>query len=132
MPIVPTNPIEKDLALACQAEGFGTLGQDLFYGQFPSLPDECIAVIISSGRMTIHSTKHTSILTILIRGKNYSEVSQIVRNIVEFFHGQANILIGDHNIGFIRSERLPIHVGKDPQGRHILSAEFSLDDIEII
>ena len=127
-----SNPIEKDLALACQTESFGTLGQDLFYGQFPSLPDECIAVIASAGRMTIHSTKHTSILTVLVRGKSYPDASQLVRNIIAVFHGQSNILTGDHSIGFIRSERLPIHVGKDPQGRHILSAEFSLDEIEII
>lgn len=121
----------NDISLYLESNSIGVIGTNLFYGNMPDSPDSCTCVLSASGSVTIHSNATVVIVSVLIRGKDYSLTYDLSRAVYDLLHNKQNLLSGvtgvNHIIGFSRMDRAPLHIGKDPQSRHLwsLAAEMN-------
>lgn len=115
----------NDIALYLAANAVGTIGTNLFWGSLPDSPDSCVSLIQSTGSGSVHAPSVIRIVSTLVRGKDYTATGALANQIYSLFHNKLNMLTGvvgtTHAVGFSRMEQLPMHIGKDPQSRHVWS-----------
>lgn len=123
--------IAYEIALYLQVHSIGTLGVNLFYGQFVDQPADQITVRLASGYTSIFSPSTKQIVVVMVRNTSLDTGKQKVNGIIPLLNDKQDFLTevvgATHHVGYSQSTRLPIYVGKDINGRHLFTAEFEMN-----
>jgi hypothetical protein len=123
--------LEAQLAAYLKAQGFGDLWSDksrnkvLFIGEEPSEPDFTITLLEDGGGPPLLKLAETRAVTIRVRHSNYVTAKETAQQIQRALHEEQGIL-STIDVAWIRADTNPVSLGKDANGRHVLSQTFTL------
>ena len=123
--------LEHEIAQFLALNSLGVIGTDLFYGGLPDSPDSCITVLSPTGSGSVHASATVQYVSILLRGTDYTTVGALADLVYLMVHNVENLLNGvvgaAHVVGFSKAERIPMFVGRDPQGRCLWSISTAMN-----
>ena len=119
----------KSIATMLVADGFGTLGVDLFYTTLPGQPDNAIAVIDTGGLAPVKEIPGLRKVTIqvLVRNKEYDAGFEMAQDIYYHLHERYSGISAENPIeGYELCVALqqPTPILKDENDRHIFTCNY--------
>lgn len=110
------------------AEGYGTVGDDLFLGFQPDSPDNCITIYDTSPPVLPESQGlqvDNMTCQVLVRNEDYLQARDIMGAIHHKIVGYDG-LMGDFDVTAVFIEQAPASIGLDEKGRAEWSAHYRL------
>lgn len=116
-----------DIATYLQTNGVGTVGTDIFLGQLPASPDNCVALFEYAGFPPdlIWSGERPG-LQARIRNKSYSAGRTKAEQVVQKLHGLAESTLSGTRYLLVRAEQSPESLGRDANGRNEWVVNFAI------
>lgn len=115
----------RDIAQILQNNGIGTLGIDIFWGQLPASPDNCVALFEYAGEPPdLHSNVEYPGLQVLVRNKGYEAGRSKIEQIRSLLHGITETTLSSHRYLLIRANQSPEFLERDESGRAIFVCNF--------
>jgi hypothetical protein len=110
-----------DIASYLASEGIGVVGTDLFKGQIPDSPDNCVAIFEYAGQRpeTTHDNatfEHPG-LQVRVRNLNYANGRQKIHDVFEVLHGLCNTNLSSTFYLSIFAIQSPESIGRDENDR---------------
>lgn len=117
----------RDIAQLLQTGGIGTLGADLFLGQLPDSPDNCVAVFeYAGGPPDLHWGGEYPGLQVLVRNKSYEAGRAKIEAAKNVLHGLAETKVNNHRYLLIRANQSPFLLERDASDRVVFVCNFSV------
>ena len=118
----------EDIATYLQTAGIGTIGTNLFKGQIPTEPDNCVAVFEYAGSppAVTHDKKTLDSpgLQIRVRNADYAAGMTAIQGIIDVLSPLSNVSIGSGYYLSILANQSPVPLGLDEKDRHEFSMNF--------
>jgi hypothetical protein len=116
-----------DVADYLEAEGVGTVGEDIFNSVVPEYPDGCVTVVDTGGiepSRDIPTAEPT--FQVLVRNSSYDTAKTKIDSIVALLHQKANaeLVSGETYFYYIFLVAEPGYLGRDDNDREEFSANF--------
>lgn len=107
-----------DIATFLEAEGIGTIGTDLFTGDIPEEPDNCVALFEYSGQPpdVVVDIDYPG-LQVRVRNTNYSAARAKIQDIFELLHTFTNTALSGAQYISIYAVQSPHPLGRDKKNR---------------
>jgi hypothetical protein len=108
------------------AEGYGTVGDDLFLGFQPDSPDNCITIYDTSPPVLPESQGlqvDNMTCQILVRNEDYLQASDTVQSIHKGIVGFSGTM-GEFAVTMVFVDQAPASIGLDEKGRAEWSAHY--------
>lgn len=122
------NEVADYLALASPAPDCGTVGTDIFIGELPATPDDCIALFGLPGNYIGDQREVASLqfprFQVICRATSYDTASQKMQNVRSKLHGIYSVDIGSWRILRCHAEQEGGPIGSDDQNRFEFSINF--------
>jgi len=115
-----------DIALYLQQKGIGIIGTDIFKGQLPVSPDNCIALFEYAGEpqdLTDANLEYPG-LQVLVRNKSYATGRQKIEQVRNVLHGLTETTINNVRYLLIQAKQSPEALPRDENGRAIFVVNF--------
>ena len=108
-------PADSDIADYLAGLGYGTVGTDIFYGNYPASPDNCICIFQSGGQKPWpwESLEYPGI-TIIVRNSGPDDARTTADEIFKDLAGLTHITINGRNYHGIEAQSSPADAGVDP------------------
>ncbi|MDD3921343.1 MAG: minor capsid protein [Eubacteriales bacterium] len=110
------------------ANGIGTVGTTIFYGQMPETPDVCVALFEYAGEPpeSTHDRQHYEKpgLQVLVRGTSYATARTTIASIETLLHTLANTTLTGTKYLFVRAVQSPFIFDRDGQNRVTLAQNY--------
>lgn len=126
------NPPTEDIKDILVGQGFGTFQTNMFIGEFPSSPDYCVIISLSTGSnpgLSLDSADEWERpgIQVLVRGgaTGYNTANVNMYNIAKYLHRHAETINGAR-YAYIEQMGDVIYIGKDESNRPIFSANFRI------
>lgn len=117
----------EDIGNYLQANGVGTVGTDIFLGQMPEAPDNCVALFEYAGYSPdLHWDGERPGLQVRVRNKSYAAGRAKAEQIVQKLHGLAEGMLSGTRYLLIRAEQSPESLGRDANGRNEWVVNFAI------
>lgn len=113
----------KKLAEYCVLEGFGVIGEDLFYSFIPESPDNCIAIFDTGGwAKDPDIPRKDKTYQFMVRGESYDSSREMADKIFDYFCPDGipkkDFYIGEFFIHqALPTQAAPFHLGRDENDR---------------
>lgn len=117
-----------DIALYLQQQGIGVVGTDIFKGQLPASPDDCIALFEYAGEpqdLTDANLEYPG-LQVLVRNKSYPAGRQKIEQVRNTLHGLTETTINNVRYLLIQARQSPEALPRDENGRAIFVVNFRI------
>ena len=115
----------RDIAQILQNNGIGVLGTDIFLGQLPVSPDNCMALFEYAGEPPdLHSNVEYPGLQVLVRSGNYESGRSKIEQIRSVLHGLNEITVDNHRYLLIRANQSPEFLERDENNRAVFVCNF--------
>lgn len=117
-----------DIALYLQQQGVGVVGTDIFKGQLPASPDDCIALFEYAGEpqdLTDANLEYPG-LQVLVRNKSYPAGRQKIEQAVRVLHGVSEQVINNVRYLLIQARQSPFLLERDENGRAVFVVNFRI------
>lgn len=116
-----------DIALYLQQQGVGTVGADIFKGQMPVAPDNCIALFEYAGEPPdLHWPGEYPSLQAMVRNKSYAAGREKIEQIKDALHGLSETVINGHRYLLIQALQSPFFMQRDENNRAIFVCNFKI------
>lgn len=119
-----------DIAAFLAANNIGVVGSNIFKGQMPDKPDDCVALYEYGGspRGLVWNGVQLEYpgLQVMVRSKNYSVARQKIEQITNILHGLSGML-GTTRYLLIRAKHSPESLGRDAAGRVELVVNYEVN-----
>lgn len=116
----------KDL-IEDSGSGLGyVFGTDMFIGQLPNSPDNCICLFDTGGGPTLQWGYEEPNLQILLRNNTYSTGYQEIRDIKYFLNNKTNETQGGVRYISINTRSDILSLGQDDNNRYLWSLNFRI------
>lgn len=103
-----------DIATYLQTGGVGTVGTDLFKGELPPDPDNCVAIYEYAGQPPFVSVDiDRPGLQVRVRNKGYAQARAKIDQIYLLLHALANTTINGTRYLIVRAVQSPFSMGRD-------------------
>lgn len=108
-----------DIATYLEAKGIVTVGTDLFKGELPEIPDNCVALFEYAGQPPeIPTAIDYPGLQVRVRDKSYSAARAKTDAIYKLLHTLANTtLSGTRYLSIFAVQSSPVPLGRDSSNR---------------
>ena len=117
----------RDIAQLLQSGGIGTLGVDLFLGQLPDSPDNCVAVFEYAGSPPdLHWDGEYPGVQVLVRNKSYEAGRAKIEAAKNVLHGVSETIVNNHRYLLIRANQSPFFLERDASNRAVFACNFSV------
>ncbi|MCM8901325.1 minor capsid protein [Caldicoprobacter algeriensis] len=114
-----------DIALYLQQQGVGVIGTDIFKGQMPAAPDNCIALFEYAGEPPdLHWPGEYPSLQAMVRNKSYAAGREKIEQIKDALHGLSETVINGHRYLLIQARQSPFFLERDENARAIFVCNF--------
>ena len=118
----------RDLAQYLEDNGFGTMGQNVFYAFQPPDPDECITVLDGPGHVPpVHVPLRYPVFQVLFRANDYEPAIAEAQSVLNLLHAKENYPLGSWWVYLSHAESEPVGIGIDEGGRHEVSLNIGFD-----
>jgi len=111
----------EDIGSYLQSIGLGTPGVDLFYGQMPDSPDECIVLSEYAGRPPVYARPGARLdrpgLQVCVRSNTYHAGRLRLQQTQDAIDGLNETTINGTHYLLLMSLQSPECLGKDANGR---------------
>ena len=105
----------------------GTFGADLFIGQIPPSPDDCIALFEYAGEPPdLHWEGEYPGLQVIARAKKYTDARSTIEQVKNVLHGVVEETINGTRYLLIHARQSPETLGKDENGRQLFVVNFRI------
>ena len=121
------NILVNDIADYLANEELGTVGTDIFVGNQPGSPTNCITVIDTGGTAPpIDLPSRKSTFQVLVRNSEYPTGAQMLESIRSALHNKYGITLvpGGNYCHSINAQSEGGHIGKDDLGNDEFSMNF--------
>ena len=119
--------ILDDLATHLQAQGVGTVSVDIFKGQLPDQPDNCVALFEYGGEgMPLHWSGEFPSVQVRVRNKSYSTGRAKIEAVVTALHGLTEHIAGATRYLLLQAKQSPASIGRDQNNRQEFVVNFSV------
>lgn len=106
--------ILDDIATYLQAGGVGTIGTDLFKGELPPDPDNCVAIYEYAGQPPLVSVNiDRPGLQVRVRNQGYAQARAKIEQVYLLLHALANTTLSGERYLIIRAVQSPFSMGRD-------------------
>ncbi len=103
-----------------ETNNIGTFGADLFIGQLPPSPDDCIALFEYAGEPPdLHWPGEYPGLQVICRGNKYNACRGKIELVKNTLHGVTEEIINGTRYLLIQARQSPESMGKDENGRQL-------------
>ncbi len=116
--------ILEQIATYLATNGVGTLGDSIFIGYEPDLPQDVVVVFPSGGRPARTDGKEYPAVQVLVRNKSSKAGLQKAEQVRCLLHGKSDVLTTEAGICFA-NESSPIQLGRNSKGEFLFVVNFS-------
>jgi hypothetical protein len=110
-----------------EQNSIGTFGADLFIGQLPPSPDDCIALFEYAGEPPdLHWNGEYPGLQVMARGKSYPATRAKIESVKNILHGVTEKVINGTRYLLIQARQSPATLGRDENGRQLFVVNFRI------
>lgn len=109
-----------------EAHDVGTFSEDMFIGQRPSKPIDCITFYDTPGRAPRKDQTSDRTFQVITRNKSYplgigkaGEVQKVLKELYQFWLGNTWVIK-------LEAQNEPGHIGRDENGNHLFSANYNI------
>ncbi len=117
----------KEIGTYLQSQGIGTLGDNLFLGQMPDQPDNCIALFEYAGSPPdLHWAGEYPGLQVRVRNKSYAAARAKIGEIAKELHGLHEQMLSGTRYLLIKARGSPEILKRDANNRVELVLNFEI------
>lgn len=115
-----------DIASYLQTKGIGTVGTDIFKGEYPDSPDDMVAIYETGGFAPPKSWEGDNpTFQIRVRNRGYSLGRDVCETIMWTLHHVGEETLGTTRYLYIWALDSPISLMRDPKQRHEWTMNFA-------
>jgi hypothetical protein len=119
--------ILDDLASKLQTAGKGTVGTNIFKGEMPDTPDNCVALYETGGYPPeIVATIDYPTFQVRTRNTDYSTGRAKAQEISDVLHGLTETTLGTTHYLLIRAMQAPASIGRDEKKRWEFTQNYKI------
>lgn len=119
--------VMDDIASYLQTGGAGTVGTDIFKGNMPDSPDECLAVYAYAGDVPDKSIDiERPSVQIKTRALTAGDALDLAEQALAVLHKATSQTINGVLYYYISANQSPAHLGRDEKGRYMYAVNFNI------
>jgi hypothetical protein len=122
--------LADDIAAYMATRSLGTVGTDIFIGEMPDSPNNCVALYQYQGESPeLVGGLENPRLTVRVRNTVYSDGQNKARDILKTLHTLNEQTLGGHRYLYIKAAGSISQLGRDKEKRALFTVEFIVTKI---